>query len=129
MLLAELVPAGVIRQHPTAPNKQGERIEGGSCLWYDGGKETYMIELTDEQRQRLADGQAVQVTDPETAQLYVVLRQVVYERLQRLLYDDAEWTEDELRLQLARSAKENGWDEPEMETYDRYDQQLRKRCP
>ncbi len=36
-------------------------------------------------------------------------------------YDDSEWTEGELRLQLARSAKENGWDEPGMEAYDTYD--------
>ncbi len=45
------------------------------------------------------------------------------------LSDDAEWTEDELRLQLARSAKENGWDEAGMEDYDRYDEERRKRCP
>lgn len=88
-----------------------------------------MIELTDEQRQRLAAGQAVQITDPQTAQPYVVLRQDVYERVWRLLYDDSEWTEDELRLQLARSAKDNGWDAPGMDAYDRYEEELRKRCP
>ncbi len=88
-----------------------------------------MIQLTDEQRQRLASGQAVQVTDPQTAQPYVVLRQDVYERVWRLLYDDSEWTADELRRQLARSTQDNGWDEPGMDAYDRYDEELRKRCP
>jgi hypothetical protein len=53
----------------------------------------------------------------------------VYDRVCRLLYDDAELTHDELRQQLARSAKENGWNEPGMEDYDRYDEELRKRCP
>jgi hypothetical protein len=84
-----------------------------------------MIELTEEQRQRLGDGQAVDVTDPQTAERYVVLRKDVYERFRHLLYDDSEWTEDELRLQLARAAQANGWEEPGMEAYDHYDEELR----
>ena len=88
-----------------------------------------MIELTDEQRQQLENGKAVDVTDPQTAQLYVILRKDVYERVRHLLYDDSEWTEDELRLHLARSAKENGWEEPGMDDYDRYDEVRQKRCP
>ncbi len=88
-----------------------------------------MIELTEEQRQQLESGKAVDVTDPQTAQLYVVLRKDVYERFRHLLYDDSEWMEDELRLLLARSAKENGWDEAVMDAYDRYDEERRKQCP
>ncbi len=88
-----------------------------------------MIELTEEQRQRLGSGKAVDVTDSQTAETYVVLRKDVYERVRHLLYDDSEWTDDELRIQLARSARENGWEEPGMEAYDRYDEELRKRCP
>jgi hypothetical protein len=87
-----------------------------------------MIELTEEQRRQLESGQAVDVTDAQTAQLYVVLRKDVYERVHDLLYDDSEWTEDELRLQLARSAKDNGWDKASMDDYDRYDEELGKRC-
>lgn len=30
--------------------------------------------------------------------------------------------------QLARSAKDNGWDEPATDAYDRYDEELGKRC-
>jgi hypothetical protein len=88
-----------------------------------------MIELTDEQRQQLESGQVVDITDPQTSQRYVILQKEVYERVRQLLYDDAEWTEDELRLQLARSAKDNGWDEPGMEDYDHYDENRQKRCP
>jgi hypothetical protein len=88
-----------------------------------------MIELTESQRQELESGKAVDVTDPLTAQPYVILRKDVYDRVRRLLYDDSGWTEDDLPAQLARSAKENGWDEPGMDAYDRYDEELRKRCP
>jgi hypothetical protein len=88
-----------------------------------------MIELTEEQRRQLESGKAIDVTDSQTAQPYVVLRKDVYERVRHLLADDSEWTEDELRLQLARSAKDNGWDEAGMDAYDRYDEERRKRCP
>ena len=88
-----------------------------------------MIEFTEEQRQLLESGKVIDVTDPQTDQRYVILRKDVYERVQRLLYDDSEWTQDELRLQLARSAKDNGWEEPGMDAYDRYDEERRKRCP
>jgi hypothetical protein len=77
-----------------------------------------MIEFSDEQRQQLASGKAVDVTDSQTAQSYVVLRKDVYERMRRLVYDDSEWTDEELRQQLARSAAANGWDEPGMNAYD-----------
>ncbi len=40
------------------------------------------------------------------------------EEQQHLLIDDSDWTEDELRLQLARSAKDNGWEDAGMEAYD-----------
>ena len=71
-----------------------------------------MIELTDEQRQQLDSGKAIDVTDSQTAQLYVILRK-----------------DDELRHHLARSTKENGWEEPGMDDYDRYDEVRQKRCP
>ena len=87
-----------------------------------------MIELSAEQKQLLESGKAVEVTDPETTRQYVLLRKDIYENVRRLLYDDSEWTDEELRLQLARSAMDNGWDEPEMDAYDRYDEEVRKRC-
>jgi hypothetical protein len=86
-----------------------------------------MIELTEQQRQQLESGQAVEVTDGQTARSYVVLGKDLFDRVRRLLYDDSEWTEDELRLQLARSAAANGWDEPGMEAYERYDEERGQR--
>ena len=87
-----------------------------------------MIELTEEQQQKLDSGEAVDVTDPQTSRSYVVVRKDVYERVRNLVYDDSEWTEDELRHQLARSAEGNGWNEPGLDAYDRYDEEREKGC-
>ena len=58
----------------------------------------------------------------------MVLRADVYDRLKHLLYDDADWTDEELRRMLANSADANGWNEPEMAAYDNYDERLQERC-
>jgi hypothetical protein len=60
--------------------------------------------------------------------VYVVLRKDVYDRVRQLLYDDSDATAEELRLRLARAARENGWDEAGMDACDRYDEELRKQC-
>ena len=88
-----------------------------------------MLDINEEQREQLENGKAVDVTDPETKRAYVVVRKDVYERVCHLLYDDSEWSEDEMLGVLAHAAKEIGWDDPDMEIYDRYDEELRKRCP
>ena len=69
------------------------------------------------------------VVDPQTQETYVLVRKAVYERMKNLLYDDSETPDDELRLLLARSAAANGWDEPEMADYDKYDEKRAERCP
>ena len=88
-----------------------------------------MIELTEDQRHQLEDGKAVEVTDSQTARRYVLLRKEIYETVRRVLCDDPDWSDDELRLQLARSAPANGWNDPKMDAYDRYDEERRKPCP
>ena len=87
-----------------------------------------MIELTEDQRRALQNGEAVNVTDPDTSETYVVLGKEVYDRVRRLLYDDSDWTDDDLHMLLARSTRDNGWDEPEMEAYDRYDEEFQRQC-
>ncbi len=90
-----------------------------------------MIELTDQQRRELRqnNGHEVRVADPETGQQYVILPVEVYDRLKRLLYDDSDWTpEEQLRL-LAESGKRAGWDDPDMDVYDNYDENRKKLCP
>jgi hypothetical protein len=48
----------------------------------------------------------------------------IEDQVSRLDCDASDWTDDETRQQLARSAKENGWDEAATEAYDRYDEEL-----
>jgi hypothetical protein len=81
-------------------------------------EEANMSELTEEQRRALQNGKAENVTGPDTNEAYVVVGKEVYDRVRRLLYDDSDWTDNDLRMLLARSTKDNGWDEPEMEAYD-----------
>lgn len=80
----------------------------------------FMIELTEEQRQELRLAEPVAI-DPSSKETYVLVRKSVYERIKGLLYDDSDWTDDELRRLLAGSAQANGWSEPAMDDYDRYD--------
>ncbi len=86
-----------------------------------------MIELTEEQRQELSSAEPVAI-DPSTKETYVLVRKSVYEHIKGLLYDDGEWSDDELRLLLARSAEANGWNEPAMDDYDQYDANRAKPC-
>ena len=90
-----------------------------------------MIELTDEQRQAiaLATESPPTVRDPTTQTSYVLVRKDVYERLIRASYDATDLGDAELRLRLARASAANGWDEPGMEAYDRYDEERKRRCP
>jgi hypothetical protein len=89
---------------------------------YDVRKETAMLELTEEQRQVVSAQENPTILDPQTREPYILVRKAVFDRIKGLLYDDSEMSHDELRLLLARSSKENGWDEPGMEDYDNYDE-------
>jgi hypothetical protein len=57
-------------------------------------KEAAMIELSDEQRKSLDEGQAVRVQ--ENGREYVLLRPDVYDRLAEEGYDDRPWDAEEL---------------------------------
>jgi hypothetical protein len=84
------------------------------------------MNLTAGQKSAVRSGEAVRIRDEELD--CVVLRADVYDRLKHLLYDDADWTDEELRRMLANSAEANGWNEPEMAAYDNYDERLQERC-
>ena len=86
-----------------------------------------MIELTEEQRQELSALEPIAI-DPSTKKTYVLVRTNVYDRIRGLLYDNGEWTDDELRLLLARSADANGWNESAMDDYDDYEAKRAKAC-
>jgi hypothetical protein len=64
-----------------------------------------MIELTDDQRKELdADG-PVRVHDPKTDETYVLVRADVYERM---------------RAVIDGHTRRAGWDDPELDVYERY---------
>ena len=88
-----------------------------------------MIELTQEQFEKLKQNGETRLSDSETGQEYVVVRAEVYERLQQLVYDDSDWTPEEQLHLLAESGKRAGWDDPEMDVYDNYDENRKKLCP
>jgi hypothetical protein len=81
-----------------------------------------MLQLTEEQRQTVAAQENPTIVDPDTNAAYVLVRKELFDRIKSLLYDDGQLTHDDLRLMLAKSSKENGWDEPGMEEYDHYDE-------
>jgi hypothetical protein len=90
-----------------------------------------MIVLTQEQRQELrgANGGEVRVCDPDAQEEYVLVPAKVYDRLKSLLYDDSDWSpEEQLRL-LGESGMRAGWDDPDMDLYDNYDESRKRICP
>jgi hypothetical protein len=89
------------------------------------------MELTEEQRRELreAGGEILMLRDPDTQQEYVLLPADVYERLKGLVYIDNPPSDEEKRHQLAESGKRAGWDDPEMDVYDNYDQNLKTLWP
>jgi hypothetical protein len=57
------------------------------------------IELTTEQTQALADeGEALVLIDPRTKQVYRLVKEEVFKKVEALLYDDSPWTPAETGL-------------------------------
>jgi hypothetical protein len=87
-----------------------------------------MIELTEEQRRAVASGDVpVRAVDPQTGLTYVIIPEAVFERTKSLLGSD-DLTPDEKLWLLAESGRRAGWDAPEMDAYDHYDENRKNRC-
>jgi hypothetical protein len=82
-----------------------------------------MIELTAEQRLGL-NIDAPRVFDPQTRTTYVLVREEVYERLEALLVPDR-LTLPEQQAALQAAGLRAGWDDPEMDVYDREETEQR----
>jgi len=78
------------------------------------------MNLTEQQKVAVRSGEAVRVRDDDVE--CVVVRADVYDRVKELLCVDTDWTDDELRRALAKSAEANGWNESQMTAYDNYDE-------
>ncbi len=76
-----------------------------------------MIELTEKQRQEL-NGDAPRILDPQTKKFYVLVSEEAYERMQALLAPER-LPRTEQQALLHAAGMRAGWDDPEMEIYDR----------
>jgi hypothetical protein len=66
---------------------------------------------------RSAQGQPLQLEDPQTHERYVLVPQDVYDRVKAMLEGDLPG-EAEQRYFLREAGKAAGWDDPEMDVYD-----------
>ena len=80
-----------------------------------------MIELTADQRLGLGTD-APRVFDPETRTKYVLVKEDVYERFEALLVPDR-LTTSEQQSALHAAGLRAGWNDPEMDVYDREESQ------
>jgi len=78
-----------------------------------------MIELTEKQGEAIAAQVNPTVFDPKSKTTFVLVRREVFERMRGLCYDGKDLSDNEVRLLLAGSVKENGLDEPGMEDFDK----------
>lgn len=76
-----------------------------------------MIELTEQQRSEL-EAAVPRVLDPHTQKTYVLVSEEVYERIQDLLVPNR-LSRAEQQALLTAAGKRAGWDDPDMDVYDR----------
>ena len=76
-----------------------------------------MFELTEQQRQVL-NTDLPRVFDPRTKKIYVLVSAEEYERMQALLAPER-LPRTEQQAMLHAAGLRAGWDDPEMEIYDR----------
>lgn len=69
--------------------------------------------------------QPIQVVDPATQKVYVILENTRFEQLRSLISDEPLSLSEQSHL-LTRMGKRVGWDDPEMDRYDNYDEELRR---
>jgi hypothetical protein len=77
-----------------------------------------MVSLTPEQRRELVDEKVPRAIDPETGQVYVLVREEAYQRMQQLL-DDFQPADAYPAIDRAFA---EGWEDPKMDDYDHYEE-------
>ena len=83
-----------------------------------------MITLTSELQEMLEQSgdTPVRFVDPRTQRIYVLIADEKFDQL-RSLIDLEPLTIDQQRQILHDAGQRAGWDDPEMDAYDRYDEQ------
>jgi len=79
--------------------------------------------LSDELRREIEQhgDQPIEVVDPGTNKVYFLIAREQYDRL-KPLFEEEPLSEQEQRELLRRAGARAGWDDPEMDAYDRYDE-------
>jgi hypothetical protein len=79
--------------------------------------------LSDELRRELEQhgDQPIEVVDPATNKVYLLISREKYERL-KPLFEDEPLSDLEQRELLRQAGRRAGWDDPEMDAYDHYDE-------
>jgi hypothetical protein len=88
-------------------------------------------ELSPELRQavhQLQGNQPLRVVDPETNTVYVLMRAEIFDQVRAVLREDEAELADTYAAQ-SEAALQAGWDAPEMDDYDHYDENRKKLCP
>jgi hypothetical protein len=65
-------------------------------------------------------GRPVEVVDPHTKRVYVLVSREHFERLKPLFAEDPPTLQEQREL-LRQAGKRAGWDDPAMDVYDDYD--------
>lgn len=82
-----------------------------------------MITLTKEIQQAVQDAndKPVRAVDPDTNLEYVVLPAKVFDQVQDVFYEASPLTIEEQRALLVQVGLSVGWDDPEMDVYNKLD--------
>jgi hypothetical protein len=76
-----------------------------------------MIELTEKQRQELASPEPSAI-DPQTKEIYVLVRKNVFDRFKGVLCDESEVSIRSAYPLMDEVAAKAGWDDPAMDIYN-----------
>lgn len=77
------------------------------------------MQITQEQLDQAKGGQPVTISG--NGLQFVLLRQDVYDRVKRVLYDDSDISDEEAARLAWEAGRSIGWETPEMAEYDDYD--------
>ena len=77
-----------------------------------------MVELTEQQRQELRGEDPPRIHDPQTNEIYVLIKSSTYERLRHLLEEDEEGpTMEEVALLVEQAMREDDEGDPTLAFY------------
>ncbi|HVA49175.1 MAG TPA: hypothetical protein VNH11_22620 [Pirellulales bacterium] len=77
------------------------------------------MNLSTAQIEAIKQGEPVRIDAPEVGTDCFVVRADVFERIKTLLYDDEPLSPDEKTRLLVEAGLRAGWDDPEMDIYNR----------